>query len=106
MIKLKNNKTDEELTFSDDWEVAEEKKEAKMHDEVFIELFKHWAKTNHTFYDKADKEKPAFRYDKDQDMLFYKDSEPSYGIGFAKPSVLAELKDGKLYSYNDLVGEE
>lgn len=106
MIKLKNNKTDEELTFSNDWEVVKEKKKAKMRGEAFIELFKHWAKTNYTYYNESDKSEPKFRYDKKQDMLFYADGDPNYGIGFSKYSVLKELEDGKRYSYYDLVGEE
>lgn len=105
MIKIKNNKTDEELTFSDDWEVAKEKKEAKIHGDAFIELFKHWVRVNLTFGG-VNKAKPAFRYDKDKDMLSYVDGCPEYGIGFFKYSALKGLEDGKLYSYNDLVGEE
>lgn len=105
MIKIKNNKTDEELTFSDDWEVVKEKKEAKINGEAFVKLFKHWVEVNQSAFAPRER-KPVYRYDKDKDMLFYTEADSEYGIGFYKYSALKGLEDGKLYSYNDLVGEE
>lgn len=47
-MKIKNNKTNEELTFSDDWNIValNEKKKPLIKGEAFIDLFKHWAKVN------------------------------------------------------------
>lgn len=105
MVKLKNNKTDEELAFSDDWEVVEEKN-TKIRGRDFRALFRHWAKTNQIVCVKEDESRKLFRYDGDDDMLFYIGGSPSYGIGFCTKTALQGLEDGNLYSYCDLVGEE
>lgn len=107
-MKIKNNKTNEELTFSDDWKIVSfnEKKKPLINGKEFIGLFKHWAEVNghDCLFDRSRK---IFVYKDNKDMLFYKgcSDRASYGIGFYNYLALEDLKDGESYSYNELVGE-
>ena len=76
--------------------------------EVFIGLFKHWAKVNRLIETETDKHKRQFVYIKDKDMLFIDDCNEAnrYGIGFYRTTPLMDLESGKTYSYYELVGKE
>ena len=109
-MKIKNSKTNEELTFSDDWKIVAlgEKKKAKIKGQEFIDLFKQWARVNTDFsFCEYEKNKKKYVYRRNKDMLFFDtvDERRSFGIGFYTFTALEDLKDGEVYSYNDLVGE-